>query len=119
MRGLVTVLAALLASAALAASTLSSTLTWTAPTVNTDGTTPAALTYNVYEGPAATTLASVPVLTGLTTLTVASAAGAAPGAQACFAVTAVEAGQEGAQSNVVCKTFPLSVPGAPTLLTVK
>jgi|HubBroStandDraft_5_1064220.scaffolds.fasta_scaffold102517_3 hypothetical protein len=105
----------LVASAALAAGP-SATLTWTAPTVNTDGSpVSGTLTYNVYSGATATTLTKLQ--SGVTGLTV-SIPGVA-GSTSCFSVTAVEGGQESAQSNVACKTFPASVPDAPTNLVVQ
>lgn len=119
MRYFSAILLALSATVAMAA-TLSSTLTWTAPTGNTDGTAVSGtLTYNLYEGPSATALSASPAQTGITTLGEATALGAAPGATACFAVTAVEGGQESAQSNVSCKTFPASIPNAPILGVVQ
>jgi hypothetical protein len=107
----------LVASVAVAAG-VSSVLTWTAPTANTDSTAiSGTLTYNVYSGPTAGTLAATPVQTGLT-VTTGTVPGAA-GTTQCFAVTAVEGGQESAQSNVSCKTFPASVPNAPTNFVAK
>lgn len=121
------VLLALMATVAVAATNLSTTLTWVAPTSNTDGSTPTALVYNVYEGPTASTLNTTPIVAGTSALTIVTTAGAVPGATACFAVSAIEgvvagqagSGMEGALSTVVCKTFPLSVPGAPSSLVAK
>lgn len=114
MRRLIPFAALLLAGIALA-STLNASLTWTAVTGNTDGTAATGVTYNVYQGPTATTLGATPVATGIATTSDAITAGLAPNSQACFAVTAVAGGQESVQSNVSCKTFPASVPLAPVL----
>lgn len=92
------------------------TLTFQAVTLNTDGSSVAApVTYNLYQGTSAASLAKVSstitpgtansIKTGLTT-----------GATYYFAVSATDAnGTEGAQSAVVCKTFPKAVPNATTV----
>ena len=105
----------LLAGVANAQAANQAVLTWTAPTLNTDGTTiTAALTYNVYQGAkGSTTKASAS--TGLPGLTTTIFSGLLPGTTVCFEVTAVAGGQESAHSGEVCKTFPASVPSAPTL----
>jgi hypothetical protein len=92
----------------------SAVLTWTAPTLNTDGTTiTGAITYSVYKG---ATGAETFFTAGITT-TATTLAGT-PGTTQCFQVTAVVNGVESAKSNEVCKSFPNPVPAAPTGLTV-
>lgn len=86
------------------------TLTFTAPTSNTDGTSISSpLTYNLYIGTAsgteklaASALAGSPIAvnTGLT-----------PGSTFYFEVTTVENGVESTPSNEVCKAFAASIPG--------
>jgi hypothetical protein len=95
------------------------TLTWTAPTTYTDGTTipgTVAITYNVYQGNTATTL--VKVASGVTTLTNTITTGLVDGQTYYWAVTAVAGGLEGAQSNVGTKVFA-SLPPGTVVLTVK
>lgn len=98
----------------------SATLTWTAPTTNTDGTPiTGTLTFNVYQGSGASvsacTLGTTAVQTGISGTTVTVTSGLADGTTACFAVTAVEGGVESAKSNTATKTFPPATPLAPTL----
>lgn len=92
-------------------------LTYTAPTANTDGSAiVGAITYNVYQGTSAASLAKVQ--SGLTALTatITSGPGIADGATAFFAVSATVGGVESAQSNVGSKTFSVGTPNAPTLV---
>lgn len=97
----------------------SASLSWTAPTANTDGSAiTGSLTYNIYQG-ASGALGATPVQTGITTTSATITAGLSAGATVCFAVTAVEGGVESAQSAQACKTFPKPVPVSPTGLTVK
>jgi hypothetical protein len=93
------------------------TLSWSAPTLNTDGSaiTPP-LTYNLYQGGSATSLAKVQ--TGLTSTSTTVSAGLTPGSTQFFSVTAVENGQESAQETPVSVGIPEPVPSAPTGLTV-
>lgn len=91
------------------------TLTWTAPTTNTDGTPiTGTLSFNVYQGPTGAEGAT-PVQTGLSGTSVTITLGLADGTTVCFKVTAVEGGQESAKSNEACKTFPAATPNAPSL----
>jgi hypothetical protein len=90
-------------------------LSWTGPTLNTDGSPVTTLTYNIYQG---LTGALVKVQSGVTTATATITAGLTPGTTQCFAVTAVEAGQESAQSTTACAAIPLPTPGVPTQITV-
>lgn len=93
------------------------TLTWTAPTQNTDGTAiTQSLTYNVYQGPKGAE-AATPVATGVTALTWSGTAGLQPGTTVCWEVTAQDSGGESAKSAEVCKTFAPSVPNPPSNLT--
>ena len=91
------------------------TLTFTAPTKNTDGTaisTP--LTYNVYMGTASGT--ETKVASGLAGSPIAVSAGLIPGSTFYFEITVVDsAGIESAKSNEVCKAFAASVPGTVTI----
>lgn len=106
------VLAALVASVALAA-----TLTgaWTPPTANTDGSTIAApITYNTYIG-----ASGAEVLVGAGLTTASTTASVAAGATACLQVTAVVNGVESARTTEVCKTEPFPTPNAPTNVTWK
>lgn len=109
----------LLAAAAMAQTAPSATLTWSAPTLYSDGTTipsTVTITYNVYQGASATTLTKV--ATGVTTLTDLITTGLVDGQTYFWAVTAVANSLEGAQSNVVSKSFAAVPPGTVTL-TVK
>lgn len=102
----------------------SATLSWIAPTTNTDGTPiTLPLTYNVYLGQGATvaacTLGTTPALTGVTALTVTITSGLADGTTECGAVTAVEGGVESAKSNTATKTFPPATPDSPATVTMQ
>jgi hypothetical protein len=96
------------------------TLTWVAPTLYTNGAAITGnLTYNVYQGLCAGTLAKVQ--SGITGLTVVITAGLTAGSNQGFAVTAVTAASvESAQSTPTCKAFPAAVltPAAPVLNSV-
>jgi hypothetical protein len=109
----------LFATLALGQTAPTATLTWTAPTTYSDGTTipsSVTLTYNIYQGISATSL--VKVATGVTAVTSSINTGLADGTTYYWAVTAVAGGLEGAQSNVGTKTFAAVAPGTVTL-TVK
>lgn len=97
----------------------SATLSWAAPTVYSDGTaipSTVTITYNVYQGTSATSLTKV--ATGVTAVTDSITSGLADGVTYYWAVTAVANSLEGAQSNVVSKSFPAAPPGT-VVLTVK
>ena len=91
------------------------TLTFTAPTKNTDGTAIATpLTYNVYMGTASGT--ETKVASGLAGSPIAVSAGLTPGSTFYFEVTVVDArGVESAKSAEVCKAFADSIPGTVTI----
>jgi hypothetical protein len=111
--------AALLAATARAQSAPTATLSWNAVTTYTDGTTiptTCPVTYNIYQGATASTLAKVS--TGVTTLTDTINTGLVDGSTYFFAVTAVACSVEGAQSNAASKAFAAGTPGTVTL-TVK
>jgi hypothetical protein len=95
------------------------TLTWAAPTANTNGTPiTVPLTYNVYRGSSATTLTK---LTNVSALTYVDPAGSATPTTYYYAVTAICAGcTESADSGVVSDTIaaPALTPGAPSGLMV-
>jgi hypothetical protein len=116
MRILTAFFLALCCGLALAASTESASLVWTAPTANTDGSAiTATLTYNIYQGPSGALVKVQSAVSG-TTATVTS--GLTAGSVQCFAVTAIENGVESAQSNSACVTIPSPSPAAPTNLTI-
>lgn len=91
------------------------TLTFTAPTTNTDGTPIATpLTYDLFEGTSPSAL--YPVAKGLTGSPVTVDTGLKDGTTVYFDLTVVDAhGTMSAPSNVVCKTFPSAVPGTVTI----
>jgi hypothetical protein len=92
------------------------TLNWVAPTTNTDGSPiTGAITYNLYQGASATTLAKVQ--SGLTATTAVVTAGLTPGTNEFFSVTAVAEGAESAEIAAVSAAIPALVPNAPTDLT--
>ena len=92
------------------------TLSWAAPTSNTDGSALiASLTYNVYQGSSATTLAKVQ--SALTAPTATISSGLTAGTTQYFAVTSVENGVESTQTTPVSIAIPQPVPNAPTALT--
>lgn len=90
------------------------TLTWTAPTLNTDGTTiVGAITYKVYgaiQGQTKLLLGSPTLLT--------FTHNPAGGATWCYDVTANVAAQESAHSVEACKLIPMPVPNPPTNVTI-
>lgn len=91
------------------------TLTFTAPTLNTDGTPVATpLTYNLYMSTSSGT--EVKTATGLTGSPVSVTANLKPATTYFFTLTAVDKnGVESAQTNEVCKSFPASVPSTFTI----
>ncbi len=100
---------------------LTAPLTWTAPTLNTDGSTIAGaqlpLKYNVLSGPNATTQSSL--ATGVSALTY-TASGYLSNQTVCFTVVTVDAtGAQSAPTNAACKTFPPPTPTPPPTLTVQ
>jgi hypothetical protein len=102
--------------AAAAVPTPSAAISWTAPTLNTDGTTiTAPLTYNIYQG---LTGALAKVQSGLTINAATITAGLTPGTTQCFAVTAVANGAESAQSNTACTAISQPTPNSPTTVVV-
>ena len=121
MKFIYTLALVLLSGLCLAAGVLqqTSTLSWTAPAANTDGTAiVGALTYNVYAtyGSAAQTK----IVTGTSAITYTDSSPLlTDGSTACYSVTAIEGGVESAQATPVCKTFPAAIPSAPTNLVVK
>lgn len=94
---------------------LTATLTFTAVTLNIDGSPIIApVSYNLYQGTSPSTLVVVSGVTKPGTGNVINT-GLAPGTY-YWAVTAVDAnGLEGAKSALVCKTFPKPVPGVTTI----
>lgn len=103
--------------APIAAEAQTATVSWTAPTKNTDGTSiNAPLTYNLYQGAQGTTPTKVQSSLATTTATVT--AGLTPGTTQCFTVTALANGNESAQSASACAAIPFPTPGVPTQITV-
>lgn len=109
---------ALVSACALAASQNNVTITWTAPTQFTDGSSigSAPVTYNLYGA-----LSGVPLqqlATGLTNLSTVRT-NVNPGNQ-CYALTAVVGGVESAQSNVSCVNVvaPIETPNSPSGVVV-
>lgn len=109
-------LAAVLAACSLASSAQPSvTLTWTAPTMYTDGTPiPAtqAITYIINQGPSGQ---EAKFAEGVSGTTWTSTSGLSPGTKMCWTVIAVDA-QQGTQSvptNEVCKDFAPLTPNPP------
>lgn len=90
-------------------------LSFTAPTLNTDGTpvtTP--LTYNVYQSTVSGL--EIKVASGATGSPIAITIGLTPRTTYYFKVSVTDAGgNESALSNEVCKTFVASVPGTVTI----
>ena len=90
------------------------TLTWTAPTTNTDGSTiTGPVTYKVYgalQGSAKALIAS-PAVSPFTH-------SAVPTGTFCYHVTAVVGTAESAPSNESCKVIPAPTPNPPVLVTV-
>ena len=128
MKRIALILASLLALAASAATmhiksttpiTPTAVLSWTAPTLRTDGTPiTGSLNYNIYQGPSGAEV-KVPALTTAATTETVSLPNAS-GTTVCFVATAVETGGlESAPTNEVCKTFPAAAPLSPATLTIK
>jgi hypothetical protein len=116
--GLIVFLLPLLAVSADAATANTAVLTWTAPTLNTDGTTiTLPLTYNVYQGASGSTAKSK-VQSGITALAATVTAGLVAGTTACFELTAVAGALESAHTAEVCKAFPSATPNAPGNLQI-
>lgn len=117
------VMAALAGIFALHAQAPSVTLTWVAPTMNTDGTPVSSaqqpITYSIYQGPSGQE-ATTPVQTGVTALTATITSGLTPGSTVCWQLTATDAlGQTSAKTNEACVTLAPSVPNPPGNVTVK
>lgn len=95
--------------------TPTASITFTAPTLNTDGTAIASpLSYNLYQS--STSGAEVKVASALKGTPIAVTTGLTPKSTVYFKVSVVDAnGNESALSNEVCKTFPASVPGTVTI----
>jgi hypothetical protein len=93
----------------------SATLTFTAPTLNTDGSPIATpLTYTLFQGSSAATLTQA--ATGLTSSPIVVTTGLLDGSTYYWALTVKDAkGTSSAQSNVVCKSFPLGIPATVTI----
>jgi hypothetical protein len=91
------------------------TITFSAPTEYTDGTsiaTGAAISYRVYQGARTGTKTQVGTITSTST-TINS--GLQAGQEYCWEVTAVINGQESARSNQACKAFAFPTPDTVTI----
>jgi fibronectin type 3 domain-containing protein len=90
-------------------------ITFVAPTTNTDSTAIATpLTYNLYQS--TTTGTEVKTATGIKGAPLVVATGLLDGVTYYWKITVVDAnGNESALSNEVCKKFPAGVPGAVTI----
>ena len=109
-------LLALLASAAAFAAAPQITVSWTAPTANTDGTAiTGAITYQLYVGTSGkeakfgNPVTSPPYIITPTP---------APGSQVCVQVTAIANGVESDRTPEACTVVPFPVPGSPTVVTI-
>lgn len=103
---------ALLAVCAVVYAAVTASVSWTAPTTNTDGSKiTGAITYNLYSGATATALPFTAVVQkGMSNTLTQVMSGLTAGVQTCFAATAVVATIESAQSTPTCYT-----PAAATL----
>lgn len=110
-------LALILISPAAFAQASTATVSWTAPTKNTDGSAiTATITYNLYQGVQGSTLTKVQ--SNLATNSATVTAALTPGTTQCFTVTAVTNGVESAQSLSACTAIAFPTPGAPSQITV-
>lgn len=91
------------------------TISFTPPTLNTDGTAVATpLTYTLFAS--TTSGAEVAAKTGLTGSPISVSTGLTPNMTAYFYVVVVDAnGKQSLPSNEVCKAFPASTPGTVTI----
>lgn len=91
------------------------TLTFVAPTTNTDGTPIATpLTYTLYQG--TTSGGEIQAATGITGSPITLNTGLADSATYYWYITVTDAhGTKSANSNEVCKAFPAGVPGTVTI----
>lgn len=91
------------------------TLTWPAPTTNTDGTPIATpLTYQLYQG--TTSGGETEVATAITATSDIINTGLLDSTTYYFEITVTDAnGNVSARSNEVCKTFPAGVPNTVTV----
>jgi len=100
-----------------AAFSQTATVTWTAPTKNTDGSAiTATLTYNLYQGVQGASLTKVQ--SGLASTSATVTTGLTQGTTQCFTVTAVVNAAESAQSTSACVAIAFPTPGVPTQITV-
>jgi hypothetical protein len=105
------------AALAVGQATHTATVTWIAPTTNTDGSPiTATLTYNLYQGAQGAALALK--TSAIAALSTTVTTGLTAGTTQCFAVTAVANGLESAQSNSACAAVPFPTPGIPSQITV-
>lgn len=113
-------IAALLASAAAFAGT--ETLSWTNPTLYTDGSALTLASINVYRGTSATgpwTKIGSVAESSATPITTYTDATAVAGTTEYYYVTALDAaGNESAPSNIASKAIPPATPNAPTGLKI-
>lgn len=110
---------ALMLAAGVAFAATSASISWTGPTLNTDGSAiTGAVTYNLYTGAQGVAPEVTSVQKGITTPSATVTTGLTAGATVCFAVSAVVGGVEGAQTAPSCVAVPLPTPGVPTQVTI-
>lgn len=112
---LLLLLPALLYAQPVAVDTAAATLTWDAPTTNTDGTTITDLAeYNIYAA-SSVNLTYALIGTVLHPLTTYDASGLTPGLSYTFYVTAVDSsGNESDSSNIAAAFIPASIDVIPS-----
>jgi hypothetical protein len=92
------------------------TLTFTAPTTNTNGTAiTLPLTYTVFQG--ATSGSEVQVASGLTGSPIVVNTGLTAGSTAYVYLVVVDANGDSVPSTEACKTFPAAAPAIPNPVT--
>lgn len=96
------------------------TLSWTAPTTNTDGTAIATpLTYNLYQGTTSGGESATPVTSGITAVSETYNTGLTDGASYYWQAVTVDAhGTLSAKSNEVCKSFAAGTPNTVVITVV-
>jgi hypothetical protein len=108
-------IAAFCATAAYAQAARTATITFTAPTTRTDGSTiTGALSYEVWQGLKGGTKAKASTVNATST-TINITTGLQGGREYCWHIVAVEAGVASAPSNEACKAFEQSPPNTVTI----
>lgn len=115
-------LLALLPALGLAQTTVTGTVTWTAPTLDINGNPANVTGYNIYAGTCGTTLTKIASVQAPTVTYTAT--GFQPATTVCVGVTAVNSAGESAMSNVFTYAAPalpqaVSQPPTGVVVTVK